>query len=644
MKREIVFVAVLMTALTLAACTSGSTSTTVKAPVTTSTAAPTPSTTTTATTTTAVTAVALRTDCETCHTDIHETWTTGSHADTQQDVATELGEERAGQTPDDVIHGDDPENCIACHAPTAGATLNGVEALRMFFTTTDGVFTSDTAAKDASEWPAVTCTACHEVADDHPQESMPVIAAFDATTASYTAVGGASELCGQCHGTLRFPETDHLTYDDWKAGSHADTQADVAGELASERAGETPVDVISGDDPENCIACHGPSAVLANGGMSEQDAMAYFFTTDNGQFSSATTSAHSEEWPSVGCVSCHNPHNPRQPALLDSSTGEYLAMSSSSQLCGQCHGSLRFATDHLTFDAWSSSSHAATQADVAGELASERAGETPVDVISGDDPENCIACHGPTAVLANGGMSEADALAYFFTTDGGQFGDATAPDHASEWPSVGCSTCHDPHNPTQRSLFESASGEYVVMADDSQLCGQCHGNLRFPDTDHLSYNVLTGTGGIGVPDIRTMPGATCTSCHMYTSDVDGSNSSMQHGHTWAIITPEANGGTTASCSQCHTDFSSSDVEAKITAWQDAFQSLDAVVAGKVAAASEAMVDVDDADLQAKLDEAETNLALAEGDESGGFHNHEYLMALLRDAQARAEEVLSDLGK
>ncbi len=644
MKREIVFAAVLMTALTLAACTNGSTSTTVEAPVTTSTAAPTPSTTTTATTTTAVAAVTLRTDCETCHADVHGTWTTGSHADTQEDVASELGEERAGQTPDDVIHGDDPENCIACHAPTTGATMSAVEALDMFFTTTDGVFTSDTATKDTPDWPAVTCTACHEVAGDHPAASMPTVAAFDATSGSYTAVVGTSALCGQCHGTLRFPDTDHVTYDDWKAGVHADTQSDVAGELAEERAGETPADVISGDDPENCIACHGPSAVLANGGMSEQDALAYFFTTDNGQFGAATTSAHPDEWPSVGCVSCHNPHNPQQPALLDSSTGKYVAMSSSSRLCGQCHGSLRFDTDHLTFDAWSSSAHAATQADVAAELAEERAGETPADVIGGDDPENCIACHGPTAVLANGGMSEADALAYFFTTDGGKFGAATVSDHTSEWPNVSCSTCHDPHNPTQRSLFDSSTGEYLVMKDSSQLCGQCHGNLRFPDTDHLSYNVLTGTGGIGVADGRTMPGTTCTSCHMNTSDVDGSNSSMQHGHTWAILIPEANGETTASCSQCHANFSSSDIEAKITAWQDSFQSLDAVVAGRVAAASGAMTGVDDADLQAKLDEAQKNLALAEGDESGGFHNHNYLMALLKDAQARAEEVLSALGK
>ncbi len=643
MRRGIVLAVVLMTTLALAACTSGSTSTTsTTAATTTSTAAPSPST--TATTAPTVTAVTLRTDCDTCHADVHGTWTAGSHADTQTDVAVELGEERAGETPDDVIHGDDPENCIACHGPTAGATASSVEALGMFFTTTDGVFSGDTTATNTQDWPAVACTACHEVADDHPQASMPTFAAFDATTAAYTAVESTSELCGQCHGTLRFPETDHVVYDHWTASPHGATQADVAGELAEERAGETPADVIAGDDPENCIACHGPSAVLANGGMNEADTLAYFFTSDNGKFSAATTPDHASEWPSVGCVSCHNPHDPGQPALLESSTGEHVVMSNSSELCGQCHGSLRFETDHLTFDAWASTSHAATQGDVAAELGEELAGATPDEVINGDDPENCIACHGPTAVRANGGMSEAAALAYFFTTDGGQFSAATAPANASEWPSVGCSSCHDPHQPTQPSLFDSSSGEYLAMTDGNELCGQCHGNLRFPDTDHLSYNVLTGTGGVGVADGRTMPGTTCTTCHMYASDADGSNSSMQHGHTWSILVPEEDGTTTASCNQCHGDFTTSDIEGKIAAWQDSFQSLDEVVAGKVAAAVEAMDGVDDADLQAKLDEAVGNLALAEGDESGGFHNHNYLMALLEDAQARAEEVLSSLGK
>ena len=50
------------------------------------------------------------------------------------------------------------------------------------------------------------------------------------------------------------------------------------------------------------------------------------------------------------------------------------------------------------------------------------------------------------------------------------------------------------------------------------------------------------------------------------------------------------------------------------------------------------------DLQAKLDEAQHNLGYAESDESGSFHNYNYLMTLLTDANDRALEVLSGLGK
>ncbi|MFV1959567.1 MAG: hypothetical protein ACC662_09175, partial [Planctomycetota bacterium] len=48
----------------------------------------------------------------------------------------------------------------------------------------------------------------------------------------------------------------------------------------------------------------------------------------------------------------------------------------------------------------------------------------------------------------------------------------------------------------------------------------------------------------------------------------------------------------------------------------------------------------DADLLARLEEARHNLAFAEGDESGGFHNHGYLMDLLNGANDQALYILA----
>ena len=563
----------------------------------------------------------------------------GAHHETQADVASELSEERVGQTPDAVIHGSDAEDCIACHGPTSVLKNGGMtetEALDYFFTTTDGAFTADTTPTNTSQWPNVSCVVCHN------QHGASTPSYFNSSTKSYEPMESNSALCGQCHGNLRFSDTDHLVYNTWAGGPHAKTQDDVAGELSEERVGQTPYEVLYGDDAENCIACHAPTAILANGGMTEARALGYFFTSEDGAFTSDTTSNHASQWPNVSCITCHDQHDPAKPAYFNSSTGKHEPMNAS-ELCGHCHGSLRFAdTDHLTYDAWKTSKHDKTQADVASELSEERVGQTPDDVINGSDAENCIACHAPTAVLANGGMTEAQALGYFFTTSGGQFTSGTTPAHTSEWPNVACTACHDQHDPSTPSYFNSSTGEHQAMGAN-ELCGQCHGNLRFADTDHLSYNIEQGTGGTGIPDQITMPGAGCTDCHMYASDVDGSTSNMYHGHTWSIVVHESDGSDTISCSKCHSQIDTvDDLNLFIDLWRDNFHKIDALAQQNVAAAAKALQGVNNTSLQAKLDEAQHNLTYAESDESDGFHNHLYLMSLLYDANNQAVEILNAL--
>lgn len=429
----------------------------------------------------------------------------------------------------------------------------------------------------------------------------------------------------------------------WMLSKHARTQDDPASELSTERAGQTPDDVINGTDAEDCIACHGPAAVTANGGMSEVEALTYFFTTTDGKFDSSTATQHEDEWPDVNCTACHAIPGKPGLALFDSKTATHKKMSSARKLCGQCHGSLHFAdTDHLSYDAWLTSKHAKTQNDPASELSTERAGQTPDEVINGDDAEDCIQCHAPTAVLANGGMTEAGALAYFFTTTNGKFDSSTVAQHTDEWPNVSCTTCHDPHQPNHPSYFDSSKKEYIPMRSPQELCGQCHGNLRFPDTDHLSYNILTGTGGMGIDDQKTMPGSRCVDCHMYNSGVDGSNSAMFHGHSFKIIVKEADGAT-ASCTQCHSSMDAAAAQTQIDTFKSDFATLDTATAAKVASAVTAMKGSTDVQLQNELAEAQFNLTYAESDESGGFHNHKYLMSLLNDANAKAEDILSKVN-
>jgi formate-dependent nitrite reductase cytochrome c552 subunit len=436
--------------------------------------------------------------------------------------------------------------------------------------------------------------------------------------------------CASCHIDIYRKEINE---------KHAHSQLDVATELAGSHAGETPSQVIKA---ENCLACHGPTAVLVNGGMKESQALGYFFTTTGGVITSNTSTANESQWPSVGCVACHNvptghPGSPAKLGAFNSSNRRYVKVKGANDLCGQCHGNLRFRdTDHLIYNAWTMTKHSQTQKDVATELAGSHPGEIPDDVANS---ENCIFCHGPTSVRANGGMSESQALGYFFTTRNGKFTKNTRSAKASEWPAVGCSSCHDPHSPGQPAYYNSTTKKYEPVDEASQLCGQCHGNLHFTETDHLSYNIIQGTGGVNVLDQQTMPGVTCIDCHLFTNGQDGSNSTKYKGHTFRVLVKEADGTQSAACTNCHSTMDAAAASQKIGQWQDEFQQTNTQAQDWVGQADNALNGVNDPALQSKLDEAKKNLAYAESDESKGFHNHNYLMALLNDAIARAKEIL-----
>ena len=440
--------------------------------------------------------------------------------------------------------------------------------------------------------------------------------------------------CAQCH-------SEKATL--WTGSHHADTQNDVAEELAGEWAGLPADSVINGSEAENCIACHGATAVAANGGMSEVDALNYFFTTSNGVFTSSTVAQHTDEWPHVACVTCHNvpsDHPVSMPtmAIYNSSDAQYHAISNVSKLCGQCHGSLRFKdTDHLRYDAWLMSRHGnGGQADVAAEIAEEWAGSTPAEVVS---EENCIACHAPTATLEDGGITEAQALEKFFTTTDGKFTSGTTGQNNAAWPEVACIACHNPHKPSDYSLFNSSSRKYDTFTSSQELCGQCHGNLKFPDTDHLSYNIEKGTGGMGVADKVTMPGVKCVDCHMIEGEEE-TLASMYAGHSWSVFVKEEDGSEEVACTKCHPSRTPDVARAKIEELQNEFATLDSIANEKVAAAEEKLAGSSDENLLAKLNEAKFNLAYAEGDESGGVHNHAYTKALFNDAIAKADEILT----
>jgi hypothetical protein len=435
----------------------------------------------------------------------------------------------------------------------------------------------------------------------------------------------------------------------WEGGAHANTQSAVAKQLSQMRAGQTSEDVINGSNADDCIACHGPRAVAVAGIVTkETEALDHFFNTTDGKFNSDTQSINSTDWPQINCATCHQVADEHSKAQLEygiynSKTAQFTALDDSSKVCGQCHGSLLTASrDHQIYDAWKISKHSDTQTGIANVIGLAFKDWTPADVINRDG--NCIACHAPTAVLANGGMTDADATAYFYTTTDGKFSANTTVDHASEWPNVSCTACHDPHNPSIIAFFNSTTRKYEPVTDNNDLCGQCHGNKRFTNSKNLSYNIIAGSGGMNVPDQQMEPNVVCTDCHMYTSDAAGSNSAVMGGHTWAITVREENGNSTSSCTHCHADMDAVKSDTIIKQFQSEFKDLDTRAKSNMENAKQVMDGVSNPDLQAKLKEAQFNLTYAESDESSGYHNHTYLMALLNDTVQRTQEILTALGK
>ncbi len=441
--------------------------------------------------------------------------------------------------------------------------------------------------------------------------------------------------CGECHKTEK---------NQWLLSRHGNTQNDVAGELAEEWAGQPPDSVILGQDAEDCVACHGATSIAANGGMTESQAMGYFFSTTNGVYTDSTRALHTDEWPSNACVTCHDvpidhPASTPTLAIFHSPTARYAPVANASTLCGQCHGTLRYAgTDHRRFNAWQISKHGhGGQDDVAGEIAEEFAGSTPEEVIGDED---CIACHAPTSVLLNGGITEAKALDLLFSTENGVFTENTASKNTDKWPDVACNSCHNQHYPEQVSYFNSKTKSYEVLHSSQELCGRCHGNLRFPGTDHLSYNIAQGTGGIGIKDEQTMPGIKCVDCHMHISDVEDTKASMFGGHLWSTFIKEEDGTESASCTSCHSSMDAKAAHVVIRGWQSEYSNYDSMANAKIAAADSALTGSNDSTKIHLLQDAQFNLALAEGDESAGVHNHKYTIALLKNAIEKATSIIT----
>jgi len=130
---------------------------------------------------------------------------------------------------------------------------------------------------------------------------------------------------------------------------------------------------------------------------------------------------------------------------------------------------------------------------------------------------------------------------------------------------------------------------------------------------------------------------------MHIGDVEGTNETMFGGHLWSIFIKEDDGSESASCTNCHPSINANTAHLIIQGWQDEYANLDSIANAKVVVAETFLIGSNDSTKIQMLQNAKFNLAFAEGDESGGVHNHSYSVSLLNNVISTTNYIITGIN-
>lgn len=279
----------------------------------------------------------------------------------------------------------------------------------------------------------------------------------------------------------------------------------------------------------------------------------------------------------IQCEVCHGayqPHGPTNPAML---------VNYSAALCELCHtGTHDFSH--------SQSAHAESLPDLLG---------------SGHAGDNCLHC-----------MSTQGFIGLDVTLD--------TPDLES----VSCVACHNPHSGEHESQLR--------YEESTELCGQCHTGSHQPQAEFFEDS----------PHLKA--GLECTSCHGQGTQFAHGHESDVVNHTWGIYGMYYPYNQTMDeepivCSTCHNQgWATSQLGVIQALTTDLIANITHVIedteAAIVIANETGGVDKTRIDLAySKLEEAKSNLHLAENDGSEGLHDPEGTFRILGEAALLGSE-------
>lgn len=242
-------------------------------------------------------------------------------------------------------------------------------------------------------------------------------------------------------------------------------------------------------------------------------------------------------------IQCENCHGPGSRHASSGGDPRLISTSSSSGVCGQCHGAL---THHSKTGEWNNSMHAQATRDP-----------------SGAGREGCVGCHTGAGFI-------------------GKIQRKTTID--TTYSAINCQTCHEPHGDTipngtahlVRTVNEVKlqDGTVVTGAGMGMLCMNCHqsrqnaavyaetaaASLRFGPHHGPQTDMLEGVNGYsyGQPIPSSAHGVivedTCVTCHMQPVDAADPSLTQVGGHTFRPASDGTKGPKVemvGACQSCH---------------------------------------------------------------------------------------------
>jgi predicted CXXCH cytochrome family protein len=267
-----------------------------------------------------------------------------------------------------------------------------------------------------------------------------------------------------------------------------------------------------------------------------------------------------------------------------------------------------WATGHardtnMQFNEWLDTKHASATTDVQGS-------DTAQDA--------CLACHSTEY-----GYTESIRALFADGTLKGTPPDAVTVETAQG--GVSCMTCHDPH--------DLAGVEPLLVDEPYALCVSCHRDTDLISTPHHpvmemfeGQQMVAGLDGIPSAHFAAENGPDCLTCHM--PEVPVSTFTLASHALRPVLPGAAEDGPPDTCSECHEDLTTGDLQSLVDDTQSAVRERLSVAWARVASVTEP-----DAGTDARVlyDRAITALTFVQNDGSMGVHNYAYVDALLDSA-------------